>query len=154
MVSAGRVLPAFVHEFEAVAVRVEDIGGEVARIVMQVWRGGASGCGVVGGTRADRGHIRGADLRLGPCDEADMRPRRSGHSLLDPEEDTAVRAETFQVGMPRRAVLAVVVVARADAERRQDRLLERDRAGQIAHRQNDEVTHGVSRNRRPPKASI
>ena len=62
------VLPGFVNEFQAVAVWVRDLCGEIARVVMQLrpWRVQLGCAGGKGGL------MGGADLIFGMGDKADM----------------------------------------------------------------------------------
>jgi hypothetical protein len=53
-------------------------------------------------------------------------------AMSKPEEDAAVCAEALQVGIPWRTVLSVVVDPGRDAERRQCRGVEVDRAIDVA----------------------
>jgi hypothetical protein len=73
-----------------------------------------------------------------------MRGPPLDHCPAQPEEDPAVAAEALEVGMPRRAVLAVVVDGMSDAERGQGLFVEGDRAVEVADGDEDVVEHGAS----------
>src|SRR5579863_8484282 len=99
------VLPALVHEFEAVAVRVQNIGGVVARVVIE----SRAGCAVVRGSGSDGGSIGGVDFSLAVRHKTDVSGATVRRTLPEPEEDASIGPKPLQVGMTRRPVFAVVV---------------------------------------------
>src|SRR6478736_3278828 len=116
------MLPRLVDGFEAVAVRIKDIGSVVTGIVVQsrtrraiILGSGRQGCG-----------MECVDLRLAVRHEADMGGATVCVTGPEPEEHAAVSAEALQVRMARRSVLAVVIKDMADPERSQSPLIESD----------------------------
>jgi hypothetical protein len=64
------------------------------------------------------------------------------HAGPQQEEDAPLHAKALQIGVSRRPVLAVVVDALRDAQRRQHGRVERDGTIDIAHRYKDMIEHG------------
>ena len=122
------MLPALVDKLEAVAVGVKHIAGIVARIVVEPRRRLA----VAGRAGRYCGGIGRVNLSFRVCHEADMRRPAFDHALPQPEEDAPLAAEALQVRMTRRAILAVIIDAVGDPERRQRLVVEGDRAFDIA----------------------
>src|SRR5712692_8367975 len=118
------VLPALENKFEAVAVGVEHVAGIVTRIVIEP----SSWFAIVGRARRHRGGIGCIDLGLRLRDEADMRRPAIDHAWPQPEEDAPLAAETLEIRMPWRAVLAVIIDAVGDPEGRQRLRIKGDRA--------------------------
>jgi len=106
------VLPALVHEFEAIAVRVQDIGGVVARVVIEA----RAGCAIVRCACSHSGSIGGIDFTLAVRHKTDVRCTAVRQTLLQPKEDTSICPKPFQVRMTRRSVFAVVVDALGNSE--------------------------------------
>ena len=132
------MLPVLEDEFEAVTVGVEHAAGVVTGVVEQPH----AGLAVVG--RAG-GHGRGVGcIDLGPRvrDEADMRGTAFDDPRTQPEEDAPLAAEPLQVRMAGRSVRAVEIDAVADPQWRQGLRVERDRAVEVADREEDVVEHG------------
>ena len=98
------MLPRLVDGFEAITVRVKDIGSVVTWIVVQprAWRAIVVASGRHGGS------VERVDLGLTVRHEADMDRATVGLAGPEPEEHAAVSTKAFQVRMARRPVLAVV----------------------------------------------
>jgi uncharacterized protein len=141
------VLPALEDEFEAVAIGIAKLHGVVAGIVVVLGSGrmdllgpGGEGCSI------GRVHV---GLRV--SDEAHMNhPWRWG-ALPEPEEHPTLRPEALEVGVARRAVLAVVIVAHRDTDLGQHRLVEGDGAGKVADGQKNVVKHACPCPRQQPR---
>ena len=127
------VLPGFVNKFQTVTVRVFDLGGEIAGVVMQLRPRRVD----FGRTRRKGCLMGGADLGFGVRHKAHMHGARRRRALTQPEERPPVRAKSCQVGMAFGAVLARVIVARRDPQMRQDGLVKCDRAFNFRNRQED-----------------
>src|SRR5579863_5293117 len=132
------VLPVFVDELEAVAVGIENVGGVVARIVVEPDAGRA----IVDGSGRDCGGVGGVDLFPARSYKAEVRGAAIRHAFLEPQVEAPVGAEAFEVRMAGRSIPAVVIEAIADAERSQSRLVKRDRALYITHCEKDVIQHG------------
>jgi hypothetical protein len=63
------MLPALVYEFEAIAVRVKDIGCVVARVVVEP----GARCALIRGSRSNGGGIGGVHFTLAVRHETDVR---------------------------------------------------------------------------------
>ena len=122
------MLPAFIDNLDAVAVRVEEISRVVARVVINTRARGA----VVGGAGSDGGVVRGVDLSGAIGDETDMRGSAVNRSFPKPEKNAAVDTESFEIGMTWRPILAVVVDAMGDPQRLECRALKRYRSVDIS----------------------
>ena len=83
------MLPAFIDDFDAVAIGIEETGGIVARVVIQA----RARCAVVDSAGGNRCSIRRIDLGAAAGHEADMRRARIGAALPQPEKDAAIGAE-------------------------------------------------------------
>jgi coenzyme PQQ precursor peptide PqqA len=108
------VLPALVDELDAVAVWVEHVSGIIARIVVKPRARRAD----VGRARHHRGGMGRIDLGCRVRDEPEMCRPALDHTRPQPEEYAPLAAEAFEVGMTRRPVLALVIDAIGDPERR------------------------------------
>src|SRR5450756_2641114 len=131
------VLPALVHKFEAIAVRVKNIRSVVARVVIDPRTGSA----IVRGTGSHCRSIGGVDLALALRHKTHMRRTAIRRTLPQPEEDTSIRPEPFQIRMARRPVFAVVVHALGNAEWSQGRRIERDGTLDVAYRKKNVIQH-------------
>ena len=76
-----------------------------------------------------------------------MRRPALDHTRPQPEEYAPLAAEAFEVGMTRRPVLALVIDAIGDPERRERDAVKRDRAVEITYRKDDMVEHTILRSR-------
>ena len=114
------VLPTFVNELEAVAVRIADLCRVISRVVVKL-RTGIVPVRRPGGERRGMG---GPNVPLADCNESDMDGTGRGSSLPQPEENAAVRAEALQVRMSRWTLRSIIVVAHSDAENRQHCFIE------------------------------
>src|SRR5580698_6998831 len=131
------VLPVLVDEFETVAVGIEDVGGVVARVVVEAdARWSVIGC--AGGESCGIGSV---DLITAGGNEADVGGATVGSALAKPEEDAAVGAEADQVRMAGRAVAAVVIENVRDAEGREGGGVERDGAVDAANGEEYVIEH-------------
>src|SRR6201999_4083194 len=99
--SALPVLPALEDELDAVAVRIEDVGRVVARIVV----GAVGRWPVVPGAGREGCPIGSLHLLVRRREEADMHRGAVDAPLAQPEGYPAVLAEALEVGMARRTVL-------------------------------------------------
>src|SRR6266404_5939901 len=125
-----RVLPALVNKFEAIAVGVEDVAGIVARIVVEpgTW------FAIVARACRHRGRIGRIDLAPRLRDETDMRRPAIDLALPQPKDEPPFAAEALEIGMPRRAILAVKIDAVGDPKRCQRPRIKGDRAFDVADR--------------------
>ena len=106
------VLPGFVNKFQTVTVRVGDLRGEIAGVVMQlrprrVQLGCAGGKGCL---------MRGADLIFGMGRKTNMNRLRCRKALAQPEEHAAICAKSLQVRVTRWAFPTVIVMACHNSE--------------------------------------
>src|SRR3954462_11820852 len=99
------MLPALENKFEAVPVGVEHVGGIVTRIVIEP----STWFAIVGRARRHRGGIGCIDLAPRLCGETDMRRPAIGNASPQPKDEAPFAAEALEIGMPRRAVLAVKI---------------------------------------------
>ena len=112
------VLPALVNKLDAVTVRIRHVGSVVARVIVE----SGSGSALVRSPRCERRSLSSVDL---------FSIRYKAHMC--------VRTEPFEIRVPWRPILAVIIKALVDAERSQRRFIERDRAFDIAYCEKDVV---------------
>lgn len=107
------VLPALVDELEALAVRIEDVGGVVPGTVAQSGTRRSS----VGGACSYGGCVGGIDIRLRGGDEADIDRTPLRDALAQPQEHAPFGAKPLEVRVTRWAILAVVIMPVGDPKR-------------------------------------
>jgi len=107
------VLPAFIHKLQRVAVRVDNSGGVIAGIVIKPCARRA----IIFSSRPNSGGVGFVHFHFIVGDKSDMCRIARRFAFPQPEKYPTLRPETVEVGMPRRAVFAVVIDAGGNAER-------------------------------------
>src|SRR5580700_1566671 len=125
-------LPGLVHNLNVVTVGVEHPGRVIVRMILELGRR----CGFLPSACRDCSNKEGIHLGVTFGDKAEVNGVRIGPSLLEPEKETSVISETFEV---RVAILALIVMKICDPERLESLLVKGDRARKIAHGYNDVV---------------
>lgn len=106
-----RMLPALVSHLDAVAMRVEDVGRVVARIIVKAGARWAVACRA----SVERSGVKRIGFLLAVGDEANMGDPRIGGAR--PEEDPTMTAESLQIRMSFRFLHTVVVDGVTNADR-------------------------------------
>lgn len=109
------MLPTLVDHLDAVAIRIEKVGGVVARIIVKA----SAWWTVVGCAGRDRGCVDRVDFVAAPGDAADMDGAPVGVATVQPKVDSPITAESLQIGMTFRSVGTIIINAPTNAERRQ-----------------------------------